>query len=370
MAKEKLESLIEKTRPQFKDKNIIAFLGEVKSGKTVVAALLYYHLSKVWIPQSKGKWEVVPISGDEVINEIIRNMKRGKHTDPTPENNYPKLIIDAYSMEGKPVKMQLALHDMSGENYADLLSNEFPNEDDRLVEILSGDGAYLAYAKQYVIMVDCELKFDWDTDISKVARMVSSIKEIKRQIHNLDSDEKIHAPIAIVFTKSDILSLEDRKKSAEKLLDEYPSLRSSLNINHDHSSLACFTVYVDSEKESKKDAEQRVKEEEEKIKKVFEDNMKSLKQQIDTAIEQAVSTAEKQARATAGQTEEQIQATIENTRKNTLAQYADQLEKEPPELENREEKLTPAWKVNTPLKYSDVEYSKLISWILDINHGK
>jgi len=181
---EKLEPLITKTRAQFQDKEIVAFLGEVKSGKTVVAALLFYHLSKVWIPQSKGKWEAVPVSGDEILNEIIRGMKGGGYSGSTQKNDYPELIIDVYSMEGKPVKIQLALHDMSGENYADLLSKEFPNEEERLATILSGDGAYIAYAKQYVIMVDCDLKPEWDTDISKVARMISSLKEIKRLIHN------------------------------------------------------------------------------------------------------------------------------------------------------------------------------------------
>jgi len=366
-----LSQLIEKTRPEYQDgKETVAFLGEVSSGKTVISAFLKYILSTSWIPKSKGRWEAVVSSGHDKINEIIRKMKNGTFPPPTPKKDYPKLVIDVYNMEGKPLKIELVLHDVSGENHVDLLTNPYNSEEERLIAILSGPGAYIAYAKRYVIMIDCAKKKDWDTDPAKVARMISSIRKIKQLIHSTNSDEKIHTPIAIVFTKLDRLSPEERKKSTEELLDDYPELRSSLNVNHDKRSLEFFKVFVESKLETKKEAELRVKEEEEKIKKVFDDNMKSLKQQIDTAIEQAVSAAEKQARAAANQNEEQIQVTIENTRKNTLAQYADQLGKEPPKLENKEEKLTPAWKVNTPLKYSDVEYSKLISWILDINHGK
>lgn len=363
MAKENLDALIEKARPQFTDKNIIAFLGEVESGKTVVAALIYYHLSKVWIPQSKGKWEAVPVSGDEAVNEILREMKRGTYTSSTQKNEYPKIVIDVYNMEGQPVKIQLALHDMSGENYAESLSKEYPSEDDRLVEILSGGGAYLAFAKQYVVMVDCGLRKDWDTDICKVARMVSSIREMKRRIHKLDADEKIHASIVVVFTKSDRLLVDDSKKSAEELLNEYPSLHSSLTINHDPSSLAYFKVHVVSKKETEKEAMQRVKKLEEKMQKEFKEKIKTIQQQIDTAVEQAVNTAEKQTRV-AGQTEDQIKAAIEIARQKTLEGNKDQLNVEEPKLSNREEELEPTWKVGDPFTYSESEYSKLISWIL------
>lgn len=364
MSKDKqLEQLIEKTRPQFTEKNIVAFLGEVSSGKTVVSALLKYTLSTSWIPKSNGKWEAVVSSGYDEINEIIREMKKGVFPSATPKKNYPKLVIDVYSMEGKPVKIELALHDMSGENYASLLSKPYTDEEGRLIDILSTDGAYLAYAKKYVIMIDCEKKSLWDTDPSNVAPMLSSIRKIKRLIHHTDSDEQIHSAIAIIFTKSDRLSPEDKKRTAEDLMKDYPELQSSLNINHDRVSLGFYKVFVDSRMETKKEADERVKKEEEKIKKELESKTNTLRQQIDTAVEQAVSAVEKQARE-AGQTPEQIQRTIENTRKQTLAQYDEQLRQELPKLE----KSDPIWRINDPFKYSESEYSKFISWILDTKH--
>ncbi len=365
-----LNQLIEKTRALYQDgKETVAFLGEVSSGKTVISALLKHTLVTSWIPKSKGKWEAVASSGHDSINEIIREMKKGNFPSPTPKKEYPKLAVDVFNMEGKPLKIELVLHDISGENYTDRLTEQFDSEEERLHNILSSPGDYLAFAKRYIILIDCEKKVDWDTDPAKVARMISSIRKIKQIIHNTNSDEKIHNPIAIVFTKVDILSPEERKKTTEELLDDYPELRSSLNINHDKNSLVFFKVFVNAKKETIKEAEQRVKKQEAKLKKEYESKMNSLKQQIDAVVEPAISAAEKQARA-AGQNEEQVKAIIEDIKNKTLEQYKDDLEEEPPELEEREKKLKPTWRVITPLKYSDAEYSKLISWILDINHDK
>ena len=364
MVKETLETLIEKKSPLFQDKEIVSFLGEVESGKTVVSALLYYHLSKNWIPSSKGRWEAVPVSGDETINEIIRNMKQGSFTDPTPKNEYPRLITDIYNMEGKPSKTRLRLHDMSGETYASSLSKEYISEKERLTEILSGDGAYIAYASQYVIMVDCDLREDWDTDICKIVKMISSIKEIKRQIHNLNSNEKIHVPIAVVFTKSDRLPDNERDLPPEKLLEKYPSLKSSLTINHDHAMLSCFKVHVESKEEKKHEAELRVKKLEEELQSEFNQKKELERNQIDAAIEQAVSTAEKHARGQ-GYNKEDVKTAGNIAKQKILQQNQNQ---KPPQLPNRTEKLKPTWKISLPLSYSESEYNKLISWILTAKH--
>lgn len=365
MSKEekKLDQLIEKAQAKFHEKDVVAFIGPVQAGKTVVAALLKHTLSTSWIPKSKGKWEAVVSSGYDEINEIIRDMKKGTFPSPTPENEYPQLVIDVHSMVGKPTKIELALRDMSGENYSDLLQESFSSTEEQLIEILSGDGDYLAVAKKYVITIDCSMKADWDTDYAKVAPMIGSIRKIKQIIHNYDSDERIHNPIAIVFTKADRLD-DNIKKLPVDLIKDYPELQSSLNINHDGNSLGFFKVHIDSKLETKKEAEERVIRDEEKLKKEFESKMKSLRNQIDTAIKQAVSAAEKKARE-AGQPEDQIQTIIENTKKQTSEKYREQLEQEPPQLSDREKRLEPIWKVAEPFNYSVSEYSKLISWILE-----
>jgi|CXWL01.1.fsa_nt_gi hypothetical protein len=362
-----LKQLIEKTLPGFNDKTIIAFLGEVKSGKTVASALLKHTLTTSWIPKSNGKWEAVSSSGYDEINEIIREMQRGDFPAPTPKHEYPKFVTDVYNMAGDPVKHELILHDMSGENYASRLKKPYTDEDDRLMDILSSDGAYIAYAKKYVIMIDCEKKELWSTDPANAGPMIRSIQKIKQRIHNTPPNEKIHSPFAIIFTKSDMLSESDQKKTPEELMKDYYELNSSLNICHDHVSLECFKVYVCSKMETDEEASERVKKAEEKIKKDFESKINTLKQQRDTVVEQAVSAAETQAIA-AGQNPEQVQATINSVREKTLTEYDKQIEEEHPQLEQSEKE--PRGRIDVPLNYSESEYSRLISWILGTKHDK
>jgi len=367
MAKETLEQLIDRRRTEYQDKNRVAFIGKVSSGKTVTAALLKYTLSKLWIPKTNGKWESVTSSGYDEINEILREMKKGEFPSATLRENYPKLVLDIFNMEGQPTKFELILHDMSGENYSDLLtSSSYASIDDRLLEILSGDGAYLAFAKKYVIMLDCEEKEDWDTDIAKVAPMISTIRTIQQKIHNYGPNEQIHSPIAIVFTKSDLLSPEDQAKTAEELAKEYHELISSLKINHDQNSLSFFKVSVLSNMETETDVAARIKKNEDMVKKEHEKRLKIWEEQIETAIEQAVSEAKTQAQQQ-GQNEEQIKATIENTKQQTQEKYKQQFDQKYP-LENQKDEHELKWKVNVPLTYTESEYIKFISWILDIKN--
>ena len=362
--KKPLKQLINETMPRYQDKNIVSFLGKVSSGKTVSAALLKHTLSKFWIPDSKGKWEAVVSSGYDEINAILLQMKNGMFPSATPKENYPKLVIDIYNMQGKPVKKELVLHDMSGENYIDLLTTSNLDAKERLAEILSGDGAYIAYAKKYAIMIDCKEKENWDLNNAKVAHMLSNLKEIKQIIHNFGSDEQLHTPISIVFTKSDVLSNDDQKKTAEELAKDYPELLSSLKINHDGKSLCFFKMFVASKLESQKEAQTRVKNKDLKLKKEFEEQKKSREKQIETTIKQSVDTAVKQAREE-GQDEEYIHDMLEDTRQRELAKYREQLESSYPSLSDRETELIPQSKIDVPLRYAASEYSKLISWIVD-----
>ncbi len=368
MVKETLGQLIERTRPEYNEKNNIAFLGKVSSGKTVISALLKYTLSKSWIPNSKGNWEMVPSSGYDEINELLRNMKRGFFASATPKENYPTLILDLYHMVGKPVKFELTLHDMSGENFSDLLTDtSYSNIDERLTDILSGDGAYLAYAKQYVILINCEEKDYWDTDIAKVAPMISTLREIKKKIHRFESNETLHTPIAIIFTKSDQLIGCDKNKSPEELVKDYPDLVSSLRINHDQKHLGFFKVSVSSSKETSQDAKAQITKNQEELKAGEEKRLDLWKIQIGPAIEQAVVSAKIKAEEE-GVEEEEIRSIIENTRHQATEKYKEQFDQKHSLTENPNEELESGWKVDIPLTYTESEYSKFISWILEIKN--
>lgn len=368
MAKETLEQLIEKTRTKFQDnQNRVAFLGEVSSGKTVVAALLNYTLSKSWIPKTNGKWEAVPISGQDEINDIVRAMKKGEFASPTLRENYPKLVVGIYNMEGTPTKYKLILHDMSGENYSDYLTDlDYENIEERLLKILSNDSAYLAYAKKYVIMIDCENRKEWDTDISKVAAMISRIREIKQKIHNFEENEKLHVHIAILFTKADLLSEDDQAKMTSELAKEYPSLISSLNVNHDKEHLKFFKVSVSTSTETKKDAETRFTRKDVEIKKEQEERLKKWNEQTETAVNDAVIAAKTEAEQ-GGLSSGEVTNIIKNSRLQMQEEYKRQFDEKYP-IPKNEEEIKPKSKINVPLTYSELEYSKFISWILNVTN--
>ena len=287
MVKDDIDTLIDQTRTNFENNNTVAFLGIVNSGKTVVSTLLYYHLISDWIPKNNERWEAIPTSGDDAIYAIIKDMKQGKFTDPTPKNEFPKITVNVHSMEGIPSKTELVLHDISGEKYTDMLTQD-RNVDDVLTELLSGDGAYLVYAKQYVIMVNCEQRVDWDIDICRVVKMLTMINEIKQKIHR--SQNKINTPISVIFTKADRLSKDEQNKEPKELLDEYPGLKSSLNINHDGKSLQFFKVHVESKEETDAEVKERTQRILDDAKNNFNHKMKTIKDQIDAAVKQAQKT--------------------------------------------------------------------------------
>lgn len=366
MPKETLAQIIERTRPEYDGKENVAFLGKVSSGKTVVAALLKHTLAKYWIPNSK--WEMVPNSGYDEINEILRNMKKGIFASATPRGNCPKLVLDLYHMEGKPIKFELILHDMSGENYSYLLTDTlYSNMDEQLTDILSGAGAYLAYAKQYIILIDCKEKEDWDADVAKVAPMISTLRAIKQKIHNFESNEQLHTPIAIVFTKSDRLTGGDENKSPRELANDYPELISSLRINHDQKHLGFFKVSVSSSKETTHDAELQIKKNYVKLQIKKEERLNIWDAQISPAIEQKVDSAKAKAKEK-GMTEVEIQNIIKNTREQATKKYEEQFDQNYPQIENRNQEFESSWKVDIPLTYTESEYSKFISWILEIKN--
>ena len=368
MAKKTLEQLIDQTRNEHQPKNIIAFLGNVSTGKTVVSALVKYTLTRLWIPRSNGRWDAMVSSGSEEINEILRKMKKGEFPSATPGENYPELGIDIFRMEGPPDRFNLKLHDIPGENYSDLLTDQsYSNIGDRLKHILNGRGAYLAYAKKYAIMIDCGKKGEWDTDIEKVALMISKIREIKQIIHNFGAYEKIRNPVAIVFTKADRLSEEDKTKSAEELAREYHELYSSLRANHDLKLVKFFKVSVSSRIETDEDVTKRLKKIKEEISKKHEMRRKSWDEQIKTAVKEA----ENKARATAegkNLAKEEVPKIVKRAALQTKSEYEKQFNEKYPQQGISAEDGKKKWKIDIPLKYTDLEYINFISWILDTNN--
>ena len=239
-----VDRLIHETRPPPGVDKTIAFLGEVGAGKTVVAALLKHTLSTKWVPSSNGRWDALIVSGHDEINDTIRSMKVRLFPSPTVKGDYPSLRINLHRMKDAPSKIGLMLRDISGESYFEHLSGSPPNGiDEMLMELLQGNGSYIAHATSYILMISCEDEKDWDTDKPRAVNAIKAIHAIKTRMHCLDPDGRFMAPVALVFTKGDTLPAELAQKPAHELAGRYPDLASTLRITHS-GPRAYFKVHV------------------------------------------------------------------------------------------------------------------------------
>jgi len=238
------DRLIRETRERYEGRDVTALLGTTGAGKTVATALIKHTLSARWIPNSRGRWEAQMDSGHDDVNKIIRKMQEGYFPSPALKDSCPSLAISIHRMTSGPRIIELVLHGMSGENYRDYLTEPgSANVDEMLSDLLAGDGAYIAHATKYVLMIDCEEADHWDTDKPQAVNMLKKITAIKKRRDCVDRHGRLMSPIGLVFTKADMLSGDRAKKNASALAREYPDLMSSLRISHS-GPLAYFKVHA------------------------------------------------------------------------------------------------------------------------------
>ena len=358
-----LSNLIVKTAEEYRDTEIIAFLGIPNSGKTIVTALLGHTLNKSFIPNSKGKWDVVYTSGYDEINEIIQGISNGVFPPATFPDDYPDLTIEIHGMEGRPTVFDLEFLDISEEDYRKFIAADDFDLNKKLKNILSNDSRYIPFAKKYIILINCEEKEKWIGDGARVNSMLSTLRAIRNKISNADLDIQMDVPIAIVFSKCDTLPENLQDKSADELIDEYDGLGSSLKINAGMENVVSFKLSVNSRKESLEESKKRVEEEKQKIKRKIKLEKKKIEKQIQTSIDTAVASARQEAQ-NQGYDDEYIRRIMNETREKREDEYRN-------EVEGRIQKFKKPiaedqiWVVDQPLVYSESEYSKFISWILN-----
>ena len=171
MTAPKTDRLLQIARNEFHDKNIVSFLGDVKSGKTVVSALLKHSLFNHFIPKKSAQYQAVVSSGNTVMNNILGNMiEKGQFPPSTRPIDNPEVIIEIHKKIGRGSgKIELMLRDTSGENYSDYLVEEYSNHDKRIEDILTinaidkkiGPLSYLIFSKIYIILIDCSKDDLW-----------------------------------------------------------------------------------------------------------------------------------------------------------------------------------------------------------------
>ena len=234
----KLDSIIQSAQVDFDGKSVVAFIGERLSGKTVVVAILKHALVNHFVSDS-SEWDAWVTSGSSRINDILMKLTNETYPSSTLPGDAKPITLEIFSKAGTGKPIEITLQDMAGESRDKFLRTEYTNEDQRLTDIFTagtikgkpyGVLAHLAFAKIYLIIIDCEKFSNWEHEQSYLANTVRSLSLIKKRVGK-DLNGKIINPIAIIFSKYDRLP-EIEQKSPEELLKKLPEFISALNITH------------------------------------------------------------------------------------------------------------------------------------------
>lgn len=262
-------SVLEEARSVLHDKNTVCFLGEVKSGKTVSSSLLKHALVNHFVPDRADDYQSVVSQGMDAINRSLGDMIiHGQFPAATLPVANPRVVLDVYKMSGGGAgKFEIILEDSSGEHFFNYLVQECTDPHARLLEVLEhprGSGqtsplAHYVFARLYVLTIDCSNVSELEHKQSLLANSINALHKLHTAA-SLTRNEKITSPIAILFTKADLLNDGDATRPATKLLDRMPELKSALGMLHG-GELECFMVSISTSPESRDDQDERVRRE-------------------------------------------------------------------------------------------------------------
>jgi len=221
----KLDLIINAARNDLAHKNMVAFLGDQYSGKTVTCAIIRHALSNSFVPDSNGKWEAWVSDGRTRLNKILTSLESGKYPAKTLPADPLPINIEIFHKEGLGGSIEIVFRDMSGELWKKLLVDEYENIDERVREILTtskidkkpyGLLSHIVFAKTYIILIDCKEIKNWKEQQRYLAAMIQSLRDIKKRVGDAVNN-KITSSIAIIFSKYDTLTKELQKSPEEFL---------------------------------------------------------------------------------------------------------------------------------------------------------
>jgi hypothetical protein len=207
----------------YKGAKMIAIIGPPKSGKTVVAALLYNAIIDHFLPANKN-YRLEILKGSDFLQNTILSLKQGEFPDKTPESDINNVEMRLKQEVGTGGSIDIKLRDVAGEVYQDFYVHELPPEallkntlERDKVDKQFGEMSFLIFCKMYVILIDCADFSDWDRTSFENIKMINTIKAWKTANREFDKG-KIKTPVAIMLTKSDLLDEENSEHSAEDLV--------------------------------------------------------------------------------------------------------------------------------------------------------
>ena len=398
----KIDSIIQASKEDFARRRTVAFVGERKSGKTVIVAILKHAIVNHFTVLNQ-QWNGWVVEGISRINNITKKLTNGEFPSPALPGDASPITLEIFRGEGTGGGIEITLQDMAGESRDDYLRNEYKNEEERIHNIFTeqtiegksyGMLAHLAFAKIYILVVDCGKFKDWENEQSHLANTVRSLLLIQKRVGS-DHNGKIYSPMAIIFSKYDRLS-EEEQKTAEQLLEKLPEFKSALEIAHKGSRRLFLSKIksirrteqelvelVQKELETKNTELNQVKRDIEDCEKIFE----NAKNEFDDVMQQLKKTVKELEDAKNRNVPEEIQSEqikisavkkdyesckeiLKNAEK-TLSIYKSNKK----EIETRLKKEQPSaadlgiseYKPEKPLDYNDDQYVDLIRWIIEVN---
>lgn len=359
---------LEDARAALHGKKTACFLGEVKSGKTVSSSLLKHALANHFVPDRPNDYQSVVSQGMDTINRSLGNMiMHGRFPAATLPASDHKVVLNIYKLSGGGAgKFEIILQGSSGEQFFKYLIGERRDPHALLCEMLEhsrGSGrvgplAHYVFAKLYIITIDC-------SDIAALEHKQSLHANFIVTLHRLHTaaslthDEKIKTPIAILFTKADLLSENDSPLPAAKLLDAMPELKSALALYHG-GDLDCFKVSVSTSVESKNDEDERVEHARQEYDK---ERAKAAEQNRAVDEEIATKCAQERERAEGNTTDAALEAHMSEYEEKLRGRLGPTVPT-PKQFDEDEIRREQTRRPDKPLAYTHEEYVRLIMWII------
>lgn len=391
MGKENLTAILEAAKNDFQNKNIVAFIGKPKSGKTVISTLLYDSLSDDFLRKYGKKFHVKIRYGHNEIDKNHRRMfTKGRFPPPTLPKTKSVIKYEIISREPLGTKVEFMIRDASGEDVQEIMQKEYDDPKELIKTILTthkqaaepyGPLSYLIFAKIFVILLDSEMAQEWKSEQLRYSQIITSIHDMKKYIDET-VDDKIRNPIAIVLTKSDELKPNNQDTNKTKLTNEefledrLPLFHSNLESDH-MGKLGVFKFSINdvreaTEAETKEIIEEENKEfniqKEENEKEQLEIAKKERENKINQRVKNAIDKAREDAINQGHSPEEaENKAKQAGVTQRGLAEEAfpiDDFINTNESMENQIE-FGKRFLIKLPVKYSQRECTRFISWLIE-----
>ncbi len=226
MSKENISSL-DIAKKSFENQKIISILGSLKTGKTIVGALLLDTIINKFL-EDHPEYDFRIKNGIEHMKANSMSLKGGKFPEKTAESEIKQVQMILKQKKASGGEIELRLNDFAGELNDYFFTNEMDASSlaTRIINYEKQKGtkfspySFLIFSKVYVLLIDCQKIELWKDQSFDNMILLNKILALKQSI-NESKDGKINNPIAIMFTKTDLLDEKNRILTAEDLLKKH-----------------------------------------------------------------------------------------------------------------------------------------------------